>query len=209
MPISWLSQQEAEGTEMVLLQPTRLPSGWPQSIHISGYFQGHVGIFPDVFVATKQVFLTFIFVPKPNQSISTALWQEGNRKFNLNKCKVATQLFCGIPEMYLANIYSGNWVGHRFAHSLVGFMHKDHRFRKKITLWLLLVLVPPAAGNHPSYGGGKKNKKIKKRPSVVSTDTTEIHPDIAFKNPVVSCLQILKHNLQQWNLSWYNYWYNT
>ena len=160
MPISWLSQQEAEGTEMALLQPTRLPRGWPQSIHMNGYSQGQLGIIPDVFVATKtgissldvrpsppmivatkkgtcklnhDVSLTLtksFFVPKPNQSISTELWQEGNRKFDLNKQKVATQLFSGFAEMYLANIYSGDWVGHRFAHSLVRFMHKDHRFKK-------------------------------------------------------------------------------
>ena len=66
----------------------------------SGCFEGNLGTFPVVFVVTGTGILrqsmmfsypqASVFVPKPNQSINTALSQERNRKCNLNKHKVAT-----------------------------------------------------------------------------------------------------------------------
>lgn len=57
--------------------------------------------------------LSVFFMPKPNQSTSTALWQEWQRKCDPNKRKVATQRCVSfkISVAFALNIYSGDWVG--------------------------------------------------------------------------------------------------
>lgn len=57
--------------------------------------------------------LSVFFMPKPNQSTSTASWQEWQRKCDPNKRKVATQRYVSfkISVAFALNIYSGDWVG--------------------------------------------------------------------------------------------------
>ena len=72
------------------------------AVHDRGDQNSHLNPNHDVFLHPNHV----LFTPKPNQSFSTALWRERNRKFNLNKRKAATQrnirfeLICGFTETY-------------------------------------------------------------------------------------------------------------
>lgn len=81
----------------------------------TGYFWRNVGLSSSVIVATEKVnssqTMMCIFMAKPNQSISTMLWQERNRK--IKEIKVASlrnvQLTCDFSGTFLAHFYSGDF----------------------------------------------------------------------------------------------------
>ena len=117
---------------------TTLYSSFTSQCETAGYFKQHVGAFPAMFVAIK----SYIFHPKHDLRLTlsklflcldlTAELSQRNIKLNnepekteschIKKCKLSPWCFA---EIYIANIYSGDWSIGFNCHSLCSLVRVE------------------------------------------------------------------------------------